>query len=234
MTSVLGMNLKRVREARKWSQAALAKKANVSQGAISHIENSTSENTRHLPSIAKALGVTTEYLTENCGTLDGSLPSLLEGYTIVSGERKGASPDPDEYVFIAPHKMRGGLERIAMGGDITINGGLVFKKDWIKSMGVSEDDLSTIYMATDSMSPSTPKGQALLINTADKTPKSSKVYLVIMNGEAYVKRFINMLDKWILRSDNPDKTAYPDIEISAEAMRDLQIEGRAVWQGGFM
>ncbi len=64
MQNSLGMRVKAQRNKKGWSQSDLAKRAQVSQGAISQLENGTSENTRHLSAIAKALGVTTEYLTD--------------------------------------------------------------------------------------------------------------------------------------------------------------------------
>lgn len=55
----------RIRDARKslgWSQTELAKKAGVSQGAISGLESGRNETSKELPQIAFALGKTVEYL----------------------------------------------------------------------------------------------------------------------------------------------------------------------------
>ncbi|MFB4202164.1 helix-turn-helix transcriptional regulator, partial [Bacillus subtilis] len=75
-------------------------------------------------------------------------------------------------------------------------------------------------------------GQVLLVDVTDTTPKSSKVYLICIDGQLYIKRLINMVDKWVMRSDNSDKNTYPDIELSAENMSQIDIQGRVVWQAG--
>ena len=41
-----------------------------------------------------------------------------------------------------------------------------------------------------------------------------------------------MITHWVVRSDNPDKNQYPDIEISSENMNLIQVEGRVVWRVG--
>ena len=72
----------------------------------------------------------------------------------------------------------------------------------------------------------------MLVDITDITPKSSKIYLICIDEQLYIKRLINMLDKWIMRSDNNDKSTYPDIEISHERMTQIDIQGRVVWQAG--
>lgn len=232
MQNNLGKSVKRVREQRGWSQAQLAERSGITQGAISHIENSTSGSTRHLAQIAKTLGVTTELLTEGIETNLSSQPSLGD-YVIIGGEQSGETPSPSEYVFIAPYIVRGSSETGAMG-DISVSSGLVFKKEWLNNLGANEKDLAVVSISTDGMSPTIMKQQTLLINKAQTTPESSKIYVIEMGQKLYVKRLIDMLDHWILRSDNPDKTSYPDIQISNEAMKDIQIEGRLVWQAGLL
>jgi len=55
------------REAAGLSQPQLAKKAGVSQGSISHIETGLRKNPRHLLSLAKALGITPDWLMNGSG-----------------------------------------------------------------------------------------------------------------------------------------------------------------------
>lgn len=52
----LAENLRRIREGKKLSQAALAKLANVSQQSISRLESGVDLTSKKLPSIAGALG----------------------------------------------------------------------------------------------------------------------------------------------------------------------------------
>lgn len=64
-TSSLGANIKKLRKAKGLSHAALAEKANISQSAISQIENGVIKGTKHLVPLAAALGVSVEELTKN-------------------------------------------------------------------------------------------------------------------------------------------------------------------------
>lgn len=231
MQNNLGSRIKFMREKKGLSQTGLAKLAKVSQGAISQLENGTAEATKHIGAIAKALGVTSEYLTDGKELVKNSMPSL-DDFVIVGGEKSGETPKQDDYVMIPQYDVAGSCGGGAMIGDVTIKGGLVFKREWINGIARSTDNLATIYAQGDSMSPTINDGQVLLVDITDVTPKSSKIYLICIDEQLYIKRLINMLDKWIMRSDNADKSTYPDIELSHERMSQIDIQGRVVWQAG--
>ena len=50
----------------------------------------------------------------------------------------------------------------------------------------SKDNLATIHAQGDSMSPTINDGQNLPIDTADVTPKSSKIYLTCIDEQLYI------------------------------------------------
>ena len=54
---IFGEKIKELREARGWSQPALARLAGISQATLSTIESGNQRSTRSLPKIAAALGV---------------------------------------------------------------------------------------------------------------------------------------------------------------------------------
>jgi XRE family aerobic/anaerobic benzoate catabolism transcriptional regulator len=66
MTSYMGQKVKRLREAREWSQPDLAKRAKVSQAYIAELELGTKRNpsVRIAVRLAKALGVPVTALLE--------------------------------------------------------------------------------------------------------------------------------------------------------------------------
>jgi transcriptional regulator with XRE-family HTH domain len=66
MTSYMGQRVKRLREAREWSQPDLAKRAKVSQAYIAELERGTKRNpsVRIAVRLAKALGVPVAALLE--------------------------------------------------------------------------------------------------------------------------------------------------------------------------
>lgn len=231
MQNSLGMRVKAQRNKKGWSQSDLAKRAQVSQGAISQLENGTSENTRHLSAIAKALGVATEYLTDGKELLSEQTESL-SNYVLVGGD--GADINSDEYVMVNQYDVQGSCGNGALIGDVTVKGGLVFKRDWLDRIGGSGDNLATIYAQGDSMSPTIEDGQVLLIDKTATQPQSTKIYIICIDEQLYIKRLINMYDKWVMRSDNPDKSSYPDIEISSTNMVNVDVQGRVVWQAGIL
>ena len=64
---------------------------------------------------------------------------------------------------------------------------------------------------------------------------ANKVYFLCIDGQYFVKRLINMVTHWVIRSDNPDKVQYPDIKLSMDDIREnIEIEGRICWKGGSM
>lgn len=233
MQNNLGSRIKFQREKKGLTQTGLAKLSKVSQGTISQLENGTSLETKKLPEIAKALGVTTEYLTDGKEMVKDAMPSFEE-FIIIGGDKAGQVPSPDEYVMIPQYDVHGSCGTGAMIGDVAVKGGLVFKRDWVKGVSKNADNLATIYAQGDSMSPTINDGQVLLVDTTEIIPKTSKIYLVCIDGQLYIKRLINMIDKWVMRSDNPDKTSYPDIDLSYERMAQIDIQGRVVWQGGLL
>ena len=233
MQNNLGARVKAQRNKKGWSQAELAKKADLSQGAISQLENGTSENTRHLSAIAKALKVSTEYLTDGKGLQDYN-NNLLSQYDLIGVPTDGVDTKLDSYVMISEYDVKGSCGDGNLVGDININGGFLFRRDWLESLNLKGENLATVHAQGESMSPVIEDGQLLLVDVTAKQPQSAKVYIICINGQLYIKRLINMYDKWIMRSDNADKSRYPDIELNADAMGEIDIQGRVVWQSGVL
>lgn len=228
----------RVREIRSrlgLSQSALAKKANVSQAAISKIENNETDNSKYIMQVAEALNASPEFLIhgdEYVRSRSGSLSDFI----IIGGEKTGQPPSQNEYILVPQFDIYGSCGSGSIIDAVEVKGGLVFSREWIREQGLpNPDDLRVIYAKGDSMYPSIEDGQVLLVNPHESTPKSNKVYFLSMGDQYYVKRLVNMLTHWVIRSDNPDKIQYPDITLSADdLMKKVSIEGRICWKGGTM
>lgn len=65
--STIGQRIREARKAKQMTQADLAKKVGLSQGAIGHLEAGRNDNSMHLVQIAAALGVRAEWLTNGRG-----------------------------------------------------------------------------------------------------------------------------------------------------------------------
>ncbi len=60
----IGTKIRDAREAHGWTQDELADRAGVTQGAVGHLESGRTKRPQKLPEIARALGVTVEWLTD--------------------------------------------------------------------------------------------------------------------------------------------------------------------------
>lgn len=227
----VGDRVRECRRSRKWSQAELAKRASVSQVTISHVENNMSDQSKFLPQLASALGVSSEYLLSGKEYIEKNKGSL-EDFVVIGGGTSREIPSKEEYCLIPKFSVSGSCGSGSIIDNVDIKGGLVFSQRWIAAQGLNEESLVVISAVGDSMYPTIENDQVLLVDTNDKVVRSSKIYFLCIDGEHYIKRLINMITHWVVRSDNPDKQQYPDIEISSENMNLIQVEGRVVWRGG--
>ena len=227
----VGDRVRECRRSRKWSQAELAKRASVSQVTISHVENNMSDQSKFLPQLASALGVSSEYLLSGKEYIEKNKGSL-EDFVVIGGGTSGEIPSKEEYCLIPKFSVSGSCGSGSIIENVDIKGGLVFSQSWIAAQGLNEESLVVISAVGDSMYPTIENDQVLLVDTNDKVVRSSKIYFLCIDGEHYIKRLINMITHWVVRSDNPDKQQYPDIEISSKNMNLIQVEGRVVWRGG--
>lgn len=82
----------------------------------------------------------------------------------------------------------------------------------------------------DSMLPSIPDNTPLLVNTLENDfdkLMTGKVYVFCANGSVICKRVFKNLDGSVtLRSDNPDKSAYPDQTIDRATFDTFEVIGR--------
>lgn len=77
----IAQRLKRARTEKDWSQAQLAVVADVSQGTIGNIESGVRQSKGSLPQIAKALGISHDWLAYDIGEMrlraDAAPPAVL-------------------------------------------------------------------------------------------------------------------------------------------------------------
>ena len=223
--------LKRARKNAGLTQKDIEKNIpNMKQSTYSELERGLSKSTSRIVDLASLFKVNPEWLA----TGEGEMAAInkLSDYVVVGNENQRASND--DYVMIDQYDVVGSCGSGALIGDVTVKGGLAFKRDWINAMNVDSKNLATIYAQGDSMSPTIEDGQVLLVDKSAIQPQSTKIYIICIDGQLYIKRLVNLYDKWVMRSDNPDKSSYPDIEISADTMSEVDVQGRIVWQAGML
>lgn len=188
------------------------------QARIGNYENNTREpSISDLRILARTLQTTVAYLV-------GEEPPVGEGVADI----------PADYAVIPQYTA---LAHAGKGYDndhVEIKGGLVFKLDWLRRMGLKVEHLSTFYAGGMSMYPTINDGDVLLMDSSKAEPVTGKVYALRRpDGSISVKRLIQTHTQgWIIRSDNPDKARYPDEPATDSEIGHLLIEGRIVWHAG--
>lgn len=221
-SKTIGQRLRAARLLLGLSQAHVAEKAGLSQVSIQHLESGRNENSKHLVSLAKAVGVRPEWL-------------LTGDHPMVSGPISISRPPTDLYVVVDPltSKFSDGN-----GQDDTseVSRGLAFKRTWLDREGLKTENLRIIYAPDRSNEPAVSENDALLVDRSQIEPRNGKMYGIITpEGDVIIKRLISDLaGGWVAASDHPDKSRYPDMKLSKESLEALNIVGLVVWRGGKM
>ncbi len=110
-----------------------------------------------------------------------------------------------------------------------------FRKAWLMRLGLDAEHAATIVAEGSSMEPRVIDGDSLVVNYKATELVDGKVYVLAYQNEVYVKRLFKRPGGGLsIRSDNPDKTRYPDVDISAEESGHVQIIARVVGVSGAM
>jgi phage repressor protein C with HTH and peptisase S24 domain/DNA-binding XRE family transcriptional regulator len=146
---------------------------------------------------------------------------------------KGVVPH-EEYVLIPQYKFD---ERFVKGVNdehVGLTEGLVFRRGWLRRMGVYPDRLFVVYADGNDMAPHICTMDVILFDTAQKLPEDRQIYVIKRrDGGITVKRMIQQLSgSWVIRSENPDKNLFPDELVSESDVGSLPILGKVIWRGG--
>lgn len=221
---------------KEWSEGELSRRSGVPQPTIHRIITGESKSPRHgnVELIAKALGVTAEWLFSGSGSENADKRHLLELDLEVAEESK--SPSEKDYALIPQYTAKGSAGNGYHNDHVELKDGLVFKREWLKRMSLKEQNLSVIYADGSSMEPTIADGEVLLVDHSDNELKSGKVYALLRpNGDVSIKRLVQSFSgSWVIASDNTDKRVYPDEPLDEAVIHDSGIIGRIVWRGGGM
>jgi transcriptional regulator with XRE-family HTH domain len=213
----LGKNLKKLREAKDWTQDELSARTNgrVSQGAIAALENRDSASSRFTADLAAALGVPVSTL------IDG-LPNV----TAIHPE----DPVPDDSIQIPEYRVH-----FSAGNGHQINYELIeeseratYRLSWFQKYGINPANVRRFKVIGDSMEPFLFANDSVLVNLAENDRTNlidGKVYALRYGNELRLKRLYRRLNGTLtLRSDNP---AYKDEEVAPELVEEhITIIGR--------
>lgn len=168
------------------------------------------------------------------GQIPGMIALSAGGPRSTLGERILPNPTPDEYVLVPQLDIEAACGEGRFHDHVIVDGGKTFAKTELRDLGVPEHAARLIYAAGGSMAPKIQDGRAVLVNLADREPRDNKIYAICTPDDGLVlKRLIWDFhpaagqQTWIIRSDNPDKAAFPDKLLPPDDR--TMIAGRAVW-----
>lgn len=143
-------------------------------------------------------------------------------------------PTEEEFAIVPQLDIAAACGNGRFEDHVVVKGGLAFKKSFLREQGVPEHAARIIYADGGSMRPTIQDGRVVLINTAERSPSDGKIYAACLpDGGLILKRLVHDYHPtagaivWILRSDNPDKTQFPDKILPPDDR--TMIIGRAVW-----
>jgi phage repressor protein C with HTH and peptisase S24 domain len=226
-----GQRIKEERDKQVWSQQKLAdeitriKGESITRAAVAKWEagSSKTQKPENFFAAAKALGLSPQWVLNEKG----------EKYTNHQSELL-PQPTEDEFSLVQQLDLSASCGHGRFTEHVVVKGGLAFKRSSLRDIGVQEEHARVIYATGDSMEPSIGHGRVVLIDTADKKASDNKIFLICdPDGSILLKRLVREFHpgsgdmRWIMRSDNPNKTQYPDKLLPDDER--TNIVGRAIW-----
>lgn len=152
---------------------------------------------------------------------------------VAAHNAKGIVPH-EEYVLIPQYMFE---ERFVKGVNdehVGLTEGMVFRRGWLRRLGVGPDELFVVYADGNDMAPHICAMDVILFDSSQKTPEDRQIYVVKRrDGGLTVKRMIQQLSgSWVIRSENPDKNLFPDEVVAESEASSLPIIGKVIWRGG--
>lgn len=208
-----------------WTQAELLDRVpEMSPGTLSATITRDAKKSDFASAIAKALRVRLEWLQSGEGPMQDLAMDV------------GGLPHPtgDDFAMVPQLDVEASCGNGCYVDHVVVKGGLAFKKSSLRDFGVPESAARIIYAKGGSMWPTIKDGCVVLLNTADREPKEGRVFAICTpDGDLVLKRLVREFhpamgaQTWLMRSDNPDKTAHPDKILPPDDR--TMIAGLAVW-----
>ena len=239
--------LKKALEAKEIPQwgagARLAKMAKVTPKAASKWMNGESiPGAAKMLALATALDVKVEWLQHGAGPGPGeSATAICEPVPPAQVTTLARPPMPydfsndfeGQYTFIDQYDARAAAGPGCDNPHVVLRNTLAFKTEWLRAKGVKAKNLKVIYAHGSSMWPTINDHDVMLVDESRIEPADGQIFVMCNLDGEIVKRLVSSEEgAWIIRSDNPDKSKYPDQVLSDEEINEHRILGRVIWRGG--
>lgn len=195
------------------SVRSFANRAGVNNSTLRSVLNGTSPTAETLLFIAKAAGVSVDWL------LTGEGERTRDGLALSNGR--------ESWVTFPLYTARAAAGSGAVNEAGFPSPGLAFDPALAAHLlNTSPRSLAGLYVAGDSMEPTFGDGDVLIINTSIERITGDAIYVLVVDEGCIVKRITCLTDgRLVLRSDNPN---YADETIDPARKSHLTIYGRVV------
>ncbi len=223
------------------TQEKLAEHLGINQSSVSHYLNAVNPlNATVAAGFAKILEVQisdfSPRLAQEIELLTAASVEANRAFIssrVAAHQVKGIVPH-EEYVLIPQYKLD---ERFVKGVNdehVGLTEGLVFRRGWLRRMGVSPHHLFVVYADGNDMAPHICAMDVILFDSSQTSPVDRQIFVIKRrDGGITVKRMIQQLSgAWVIRSENPDKNLFPDEIVTESDVAGLPILGRVIWRGG--
>lgn len=150
-------------------------------------------------------------------------------------EAKQASND-DDWTDVTGYSQAAGLGSGPEAAEWAETHKLKFRRDSLTRKRLNPDKLAILYGDGDSMEPTIRRGDAILFDTSDTTPRNRGIYVLLVPGagaeEYMVKRAIVTKGEVAFVSDNPDGDH--NWKEPRPLTPDMRVVGRVRWTGGWV
>ncbi len=176
--------------------------------------------------IAKATGVTVEYI------VTGNSPASEQ--IKKSGEPgSDLTFNGDSYTPVRRFNLRAAAgQGIEAPGEPEVSQHVLFRKEWVQRIAgqTPVDHMAVMDVDGASMEPTLGDGDIVLVDQMQTSPaKRPGIYVINQDGELQIKRLeVHPASRLLyIRSDNPNFPSWPDVDPAS-----IEIVGRVVWSGG--
>ncbi|ECB4073432.1 helix-turn-helix transcriptional regulator [Salmonella enterica subsp. enterica serovar Napoli] len=213
------------------SQAQLAEMVGISQPAIQKMSSGKTSGTRKMVELANALKVRPEWLSSGVGEMryqEGPEPSNIRESSLKATVWEDMNRDSEEFVEIPLLNVSLSAGNGSCELEESSDFALVFRRYYLKKMGVSESAAKLVRVSGQSMEPTLNDGDVVGVNTQDTAIRDGKTYAICQSNLLRVKTLIATPTSVIIRSINRDE--YPDEVLDREDFqKNVRVIGRVFW-----
>lgn len=229
----LGSRVKAARLDAKLSQEALARQVGVSQGLIGQIESGKNQGSKHLAALARALGVSADWLETGKGPREravGQHKIPEDQGNVLVWEHPDDLPPDENRVWLDRYDYRFSAGTGLIQWEVRQKKELPFDMGFFRALGVKPQDCKLVQVHGRSMEPYLFNRDLMMICTTRVHLRDGHIYAVYFEDEALVKQIFKEPDGGLrLHSYNPE---FPDRFVKGDQLTRLQIAGEVMYRSG--